>query len=55
MQGVREYWIVNRFTRQVEIYHRENAQLRLIATLLAEDEIASPLLPGFTCAIAYFF
>jgi Uma2 family endonuclease len=55
IQGVREYWIANRFTQQVEIYRRENAQLRLTATLLAEDTITSPLLPGFSCAIATFF
>ncbi len=55
IQGVREYWIANRFTRQVEIYRRENVQLRLTATLLAEDEITSPLLPGFSSAIACFF
>ncbi|MGK7928837.1 MAG: Uma2 family endonuclease [Spirulina sp.] len=55
IQGVREYWSANRFTRQVEIYRRENAQLRLTATLFAEDEITSPLLPGFSGAIATFF
>lgn len=55
LQGVREYWIVDRFNRQVEVYRRENAQLSLAATLFAEDEINSPLLPGFSCAIACFF
>ena len=55
IQGVREYWIADRSTRQVEIYRRENGQLRLTTTLLPEDEITSPLLPGFSCAIATFF
>jgi Uma2 family endonuclease len=54
-QGVQEYWIVDWQLQKVEIYRRENAQLKLIATLLAEDEIHSPLLPGFSCKIKQFF
>ncbi|PZD71510.1 hypothetical protein C1752_06130 [Acaryochloris thomasi RCC1774] len=54
-QGAHEYWIVDRFARRVEIYRRENAQLVLVATLLDGDEIASPLLPGFTCQITSLF
>ncbi|MCC5601931.1 Uma2 family endonuclease [Nostoc favosum] len=55
VQGVREYWIVDRFTKQVEVYRREKAQLVLVATLLGDDEITSPLLPGFCCSIGLFF
>jgi Uma2 family endonuclease len=55
VHGVREYWIVNRFTKQVEIYRRENTQLILVATLLGNDEITSPLLPEFGCSIRCFF
>ncbi|MEH1912558.1 MAG: Uma2 family endonuclease [Nostoc sp.] len=55
VQGVREYWIVDRFTQQVEVYRREKAQLVLVATLLGDDEITSPLLPGFCCSIRCFF
>ncbi|WP_445631081.1 Uma2 family endonuclease [Nostoc sp. DSM 114167] len=55
VQGVREYWIVDRFTKQVEVYRREKAQLVLVATLLGDDEITSPLLPGFCCSIRLFF
>ncbi|MCC5652889.1 Uma2 family endonuclease [Nostoc sp. XA013] len=55
VQGVREYWIVDRFTKRVEVYRREKAQLVLVATLLADDEITSPLLPGFCCSIRLFF
>lgn len=53
--GVREYWIVDRFTQKVEVYRREKAQLVLVATLLGNDEITSPLLPGFCCYIHCFF
>ncbi|QLE58586.1 Uma2 family endonuclease [Nostoc sp. TCL26-01] len=55
VQGVREYWIVDRFTQQVEVYRREKAQLVLVATLLGDDEITSPLLPEFSCSIQCFF
>ncbi|MHC5937628.1 Uma2 family endonuclease [Nostoc sp.] len=55
VQGVREYWIVDRFTQQLEVYRREKAQLVLVATLLGDDEITSPLLPGFCCSIRCFF
>jgi Uma2 family endonuclease len=55
LKGVQEYWIVDWRLRQVEVYRRENAQLRVIATFLPEDEITSPLLPGFQCQVARFF
>ena len=55
VQGVQEYWIVNWRLRQVEVYRRETAQLKLVATLLSADEISSPLLPGFRCKIDRFF
>lgn len=55
VQGVREYWIVDRLTKQVEVYRREKARLILVATLLSDDEISSPLLPGFCCSISCFF
>jgi Uma2 family endonuclease len=55
LKGVREYWIVDRFSRQVEVYRRENARLVLVATLLGEDEIASPLLPEFGFVVSGFF
>ncbi len=53
--GVREYWIVSYFTKQVEIYRREQAQLVKVATLLETDEIISPLLPGFSAFVRLFF
>lgn len=47
VQGVREYWIVDRETRSVQLYRRQQAALTLAATLTVEDELTSPLLPGF--------
>lgn len=55
VHGVREYWIVDRINQQIEVYRREQAQLVLVATLLGDDEITSPLLPEFSCSIRRFF
>lgn len=55
LKGVQEYWILNWRLQQVEVYRREDFQLRQIATLIHEDEITSPILPGFRCAISRFF
>ena len=51
-QGVREYWIVDWQRREVQVYRREDAALRLVATLASDDTLASPLLPGFACPVA---
>ena len=50
-QGVREYWIVDWRDQTTQVYRREQAALRLIATLTAEDILTSPLLPGFSVAV----
>ena len=55
LKGVQEYWIVDWRLRQVEIYRREDAQLKAVGTFLAADEITSPLLPGFRCQVQRFF
>lgn len=54
-QGVEEYWIVDREPQQVDVYRRDNAILKLVATYTAQDQITSPLLPGFSCPVANFF
>lgn len=54
-QGVQEYWIADCRLQQVQVYRRQAATLKLVATLLASDEINSPLLPGFSCPVAAFF
>jgi len=53
--GVREYWIVDHLTKQVEVYQQENTQLVLVATLVGNDEITSPLLQEFSCPISCCF
>ncbi|WP_223265334.1 Uma2 family endonuclease [Nostoc sp. 'Peltigera membranacea cyanobiont' 210A] len=54
-RGVREYWIVDWRKQQVEVYRREQASLKLVATLFNGDELSSPILPDFSCAIAQLF
>jgi Uma2 family endonuclease len=54
-QGVREYWIADPRLQQIQIYRRENAMLVMVATLFTSDELTSPLLPGFSCAVAKLF
>ena len=53
--GVREYWIVDRFARTVEVYRLAEGTLQLIVTLGEPDELTSPLLPGFTASVAALF
>ncbi|PIG91294.1 Uma2 family endonuclease [Gloeocapsopsis sp. IPPAS B-1203] len=55
VQGVQEYWIIDPQKQQVEIYRRENAVLKLAATLYKEDDLNSPLLPDFSCSVAQIF
>jgi Uma2 family endonuclease len=54
-QGVPEYWIVDWRAETVDIYRRHEERLQLAQTLKSGDEISSPLLPGFACAVARFF
>jgi Uma2 family endonuclease len=54
-RGVQEYWIIDWRVRQVEVYRREKATLHLIATLFENDELTTPLLPGFSCQVARLF
>lgn len=55
VQGVREYWIADRLGERLEVYRREQEQLMLKVTLLAEDELTSPLLPGFHYKVGHLF
>ena len=54
-RGVQEYWIFDWRLQQVEVYRRDKAQLKLVATLLSSDELTSPLLVGFTCPVSRLF
>jgi len=53
--GVNEFWILDSENRTVEIYRLHAGSLDLASTLKDEDEITSPLLPGFGCAVSQVF
>jgi Uma2 family endonuclease len=55
VRGVREYWIADWQTKSVQVYRREKAALKLVATLHVEDELTSALLPGFTVSVTRLF
>lgn len=55
VRGVLEYWIVNFKEQVVEVYRREDAVLTLIATLYRQDQLTSPVLPGFSYLVSKFF
>ena len=55
LHGVQEYWIANWRLKTVEVYRRQEALLKLVATLVEGDRLSSPLLPGLDCVIADIF
>ena len=55
LHGIQEYWLVNWQLKTVAVYRRNNAQLQQASTLLVGDTLTSPLLPGFSAAIADLF
>jgi Uma2 family endonuclease len=50
-----EYWIVDRFARQVDVYRRDTGSLSLVAQVQADELLTSPLLPGFACPVKTLF
>ncbi len=54
-RGVLEYWIVDWWTRAIEIYRRRDAHLDLFAILVEGDLLESPLLPGFSAQVDDLF
>lgn len=53
--GVHEYWLVDRFARQVVVHRPEGPNYRIVVTLGEGDTLTSPLLPGFICPIRDLF
>ncbi len=52
LRGVQEYWIVDWRARTIEVYRRQEGMLRLVGTWREEDELTSPLLPGFRARVS---
>jgi Uma2 family endonuclease len=55
VQGVTEYWIVDRWLKSIEVYRRENGILKKVMTLFEGDNLTSPLLPGFSFRVGTLF
>jgi Uma2 family endonuclease len=53
--GVPEYWMVDRDQQGVEIYRLQGESLELASTLQGNDQISTPVLPGFSCAASQIF
>lgn len=53
--GVAEYWMVNPEKAVLEVYRLESDSLALVAAFKDQDEISTPILPGFTCLAAEVF
>jgi Uma2 family endonuclease len=51
--SVKEYWIADPDNLTLEVYRGGN--LTLAATLTIDDELTTPLLPGFTCKVRDIF
>jgi Uma2 family endonuclease len=52
IQGVMEYWIVDRQQPSIEVFRRDRGLLSKTMTLYEGDQLTSPLLPGFSCLVA---
>lgn len=55
VEGVLEYWIVDREQRLIEVYRRENGLLEKAMTLFESDRLTSPLLEGFSLELGRLF
>jgi Uma2 family endonuclease len=53
--GVPAYWIIDARRRSVEIYRRQADALVRVRICQGDEELTTPLLPGFSCAVARLF
>ena len=53
--GVQEYWIVDRFFKQLEVYRQEKGQLVLVKSLTKTDSLTSPLFAKFSLSVCQIF
>lgn len=47
LRGVQEYWLADWRVRTVEVHRRQEGTRQLVGVFLAQDDLSSPLLPGF--------
>lgn len=54
-RGVHEYWIVDWQKQQIEVYRREQANLKLVTTFYKNDTLTSPLLTNLQISVIQVF
>lgn len=54
-RGALEYWIADWRLKQIEVYRRDEGELKFVSVALPQDTLTSPLLPGFACRVAQLF
>jgi Uma2 family endonuclease len=54
-RGVSEYWIVSWQTRTVDVFRRQDDELKPIIILTENDALESSVLPGFSCPVSAIF
>jgi Uma2 family endonuclease len=55
LHGVREYWIVNPDAKSIEVLTRQEGDLRIVQTFVADEWLTSPLLEGFRMLLLEVF
>ncbi|MBE9077516.1 Uma2 family endonuclease [Romeria aff. gracilis LEGE 07310] len=50
-----EYWIVDRFSKQLEVYRQQKGKLVLVEILTEADSLTSPLFANFSLTISQIF
>jgi Uma2 family endonuclease len=53
--GVKEYWLVDLQNRVIEVLVIKDRILQSAATFKENEEIRTPLLPGFVCKVSDVF
>ena len=54
-RGVREYWIADYRSKTVQAYRPRGERLELAETLVGDEVLTSPLMPGFACPVSRFW
>lgn len=52
---VPEYWLIDKEKQAVEVYRLHEATLKLAEVLNGDDELTTPVLPGFSCLASQVF
>lgn len=52
---VPEYWLIDKEKQAVEVYRLRDAELHLVSVITGNDELTTPILPGFSCTAGQVF